>query len=145
MAVGGSASGQADWGGGPSIQKGGPEGVFQLSGDHTPQPPWESLLQGTGEENLSDSRTSDSGGTMQFSSWPWNTGPALYPPQGAQGFMGICPTSEHVFYGLGEGIRPCPLWHSVGGAPGVQSRRPTAKGCTVPVRPEQESGSHCRQ
>ncbi|KAI3362713.1 hypothetical protein L3Q82_001641 [Scortum barcoo] len=25
----------------------------------------------------------DSGGTMRFSSWSWNTGPALYPPQGA--------------------------------------------------------------
>ncbi|KAI3359807.1 hypothetical protein L3Q82_014176 [Scortum barcoo] len=24
---------------------------------------------------------SDSGGTMRFSSWSWNTGPALYPPQ----------------------------------------------------------------
>ncbi|KAI3357026.1 hypothetical protein L3Q82_003658 [Scortum barcoo] len=30
-----------------------------------------------------DSRPSDSGGTMRFSSWSWNTGPALYPPQGA--------------------------------------------------------------
>ncbi|KAI3357370.1 hypothetical protein L3Q82_015800 [Scortum barcoo] len=26
---------------------------------------------------------SDSGGTMRFSSWSWNSGPALYPPQGA--------------------------------------------------------------
>ena len=39
--------------------------------------------QGTGEEYSADSRTSDSGGTMNFLSWPWNTGPALYPPQGA--------------------------------------------------------------
>ena len=44
VAVGDSASGLADRGGGPSIQKGGLEGVFQLSGDHTPQPPWESLF-----------------------------------------------------------------------------------------------------
>ena len=43
----------------------------------------EGLLQGTGEENSADSRTSDSGGTMRFSSGPRNTGPALYPPQGA--------------------------------------------------------------
>ncbi|KAI3354213.1 hypothetical protein L3Q82_018753 [Scortum barcoo] len=45
--------------------------------------PWEGLRQGTGEENSADSRPSDSGGTMRFSSWSWNTGPALYPPQGA--------------------------------------------------------------
>ncbi|KAK3511173.1 hypothetical protein QTP70_032217, partial [Hemibagrus guttatus] len=36
----------------------------------------------------------------------WNTGPALYPPQGARGFMGVCPTSPHVFCGLREGFRP---------------------------------------
>ncbi len=29
--------------------------------------------------------------------------------------MGVRPTSPHVFCGLGEGIRPCPSWHSVGG------------------------------
>ena len=34
--------------------------------------------------------------------------------------MGVCPTSPHVFCGLGEGIRPCPSRHSVGGAPGVR-------------------------
>ncbi|KAI3358215.1 hypothetical protein L3Q82_003218 [Scortum barcoo] len=45
--------------------------------------PEEGLRQGTGEENSADSRPSDSGGTMRFSSWSWNTGPALYPPQGA--------------------------------------------------------------
>ncbi len=69
----------ADRGGGPSLQEGGPEGVFQLQGDHTSQPPRESLCQGTGKENTADSRTSDSRGTVWFSSRPWNTGPALYP------------------------------------------------------------------
>ena len=59
--------------------------------------------------------------------------------------MGVCPTSPHVFCGLGEGIRPCPSWHSVGGAPGVRGQRPSVKGCTVPVRPEQEPGLDCRQ
>ena len=44
VAVGDSTSGLADRGGGPPIQKGGLEGVFQLSGDHTPQSPWESLF-----------------------------------------------------------------------------------------------------
>ena len=82
---------------------------------------------------------------LTFSSWVWDTGQALYPPQGAQGFMGICPTSPHVLCGLGKGIRPCPLRHSMGGALGVWGQRPSAKGCTVPVRPEQDLGSHCRQ
>uniref|UniRef100_A0AAV2LPX6 Reverse transcriptase n=1 Tax=Knipowitschia caucasica TaxID=637954 RepID=A0AAV2LPX6_KNICA len=39
VAIGGSANGVADRGGGPSLQEGGPEGVFQLPWDHTPQPP----------------------------------------------------------------------------------------------------------
>ena len=59
VAVRDNASGLADRGCGPSIQKEGPDGVFQLSGDHTPQPPWKSLFQGTGEENSADSRPSD--------------------------------------------------------------------------------------
>ena len=63
---------------------------------------------------------------MRFLSWPWNTGPALYLLQGAQGFKGVCPTSPHVFCELGEGIRPCPLWHSARGALGVRGRRPSA-------------------
>ncbi len=79
MAVGDSTSGMADRYGGPSLQEGGPEGVFQLQGDHTSQPPREGLCQGTGKENTADSRTSDSGGTVWFLSRPWNTGPALYP------------------------------------------------------------------
>ncbi|KAI3376374.1 hypothetical protein L3Q82_016856 [Scortum barcoo] len=58
----------------------GPESVFQLQRDHTSQPPWEGLRQGTGEENSADSsRPSDSGGTMRFSfSWSWNTVDQLY-------------------------------------------------------------------
>ncbi|TWW80691.1 hypothetical protein D4764_01G0005060 [Takifugu flavidus] len=35
------------------------------------------------------------------------------PSAGPPGCMGVCPTSPHVFCGLGEGIRPCPrgvLW-----------------------------------
>ncbi|MED6255788.1 hypothetical protein ATANTOWER_015062 [Ataeniobius toweri] len=35
MVVGDSASRLADWGGGPSLQEGGPEGMFQLQEDHT--------------------------------------------------------------------------------------------------------------
>ncbi len=108
--------------------------------DHTPQPPRESLCQGTGEESSADSRTSDSGGTVRS----WNTGPALFPFQGAGGFMGVCPTNPHVFCGFGEGIRLCPSRRPVGGALGVWGPGPVAKGCPVPVRPEQELDSHCR-
>ncbi|TWW81681.1 hypothetical protein D4764_01G0014960 [Takifugu flavidus] len=44
---------------------------------------------------------------MWFLSLAWNSGPALHPQQGLRGCMGVCPTSPHVFCGLGEGIRPC--------------------------------------
>ena len=53
--------------------------MFQLKGDHTPQPPWEGLFRGTGVEGTPDSRTSDSGGAMWFSPWTWNSGSALHP------------------------------------------------------------------
>lgn len=35
----GNSCGMADWDGGPPIQKGGLQSVFQLQGDHTPKPP----------------------------------------------------------------------------------------------------------
>ncbi len=63
--------------------------MFQLQGYHTTQSLRESLCQGTGKENSADSRTSDSGGTVRFSSRSWHTGPALYPFQGAGGCMGV--------------------------------------------------------
>ncbi len=119
--------------------------MFQLQGDHTPQPPRESLCQGTVEENSADGRTSDSGGIVRFLSRSWHTGPALYHFQGAGGCMGVCPTNPHVFCGFGEVIRLCPSRHPVGGALGVWGPGPAAKGCPVPVRPEQELGSNCRQ
>ncbi len=119
----------------------GPEGVFQLQGDHIP----ESLCQGTGEENPAVSRTSESGGTVQFSSRSWNTGLDLYPSQGAGGCMGVCPKNPQMFYGFGEGIRLCPSSRPVGGTLGVWHPGPVAKGCPVPVWPEQELGSYFRQ
>ncbi len=75
--------------------------MFQLQGDHTPQPPRESLCQGTGEENLADCSTSDSGGIVRFSSRSWHTGPAIYPFQGAGGCMAVCSTNPRVFCGFG--------------------------------------------
>ncbi|KAI3354141.1 hypothetical protein L3Q82_018690 [Scortum barcoo] len=130
----------------PLFKKGDRRVCSNLQRDHTSQPPREGLRQGTGEENSAYSRTSDSGGTMRFSSRSWNTGPALYPPQGAGGFMGVCPTSPHVLCGSGEGIRPCPSWYSLWECSmRVWGPGAFAKGCSVSVRPEQELGSHCRQ
>ena len=40
----------ADWSSGSNFKIWGPKSVFQLQGDRTTQPPWESLLQGVGEE-----------------------------------------------------------------------------------------------
>ncbi|KAK3553775.1 hypothetical protein QTP70_009301 [Hemibagrus guttatus] len=37
------------------------------------------------------------------------------------------------FCGLGEGFRPCPSWHSVGGALGVRGPWPSVKGCSVSI------------
>ncbi|KAI3366188.1 hypothetical protein L3Q82_010000 [Scortum barcoo] len=103
------------------LKRGTGEQCIPTTGDHTSQPPREVLRQGTGEENSADSRPSDSGGTMRIfvPVVVANTGPALYPPPGAGGFMGVCPTSPHVLCGSGEGIRLCPSWYSVGGAPRV--------------------------
>jgi len=74
--------GQYLWNGrpsGPHFQKRGPKGVLKLSGNKTAQPPQESLFQGAGKEAPADCQTSASGGTMWILSWPWNSGPALYP------------------------------------------------------------------
>ena len=54
VGVGDRTCGVADRGGGPHFQKGGPEGVLQLSGDHTAQPPWESVFHGAGKEAPAD-------------------------------------------------------------------------------------------
>ncbi|GAA6103503.1 uncharacterized protein LOC122351062, partial [Tachysurus ichikawai] len=70
---------------------------------------------------------------MRVSSRSWNTGPSLFPHQVPGGFMGVCPTSPHVFCGSGEGIRLCPSWRPVEGALGVGGPGPSAKGCLVPI------------
>ncbi|KAI3358272.1 hypothetical protein L3Q82_003269 [Scortum barcoo] len=127
----------------PLFKKGDPESVFQLQGDHTSQPPREGLRQGTGEENSAGHSRVDlwiQEEQCGFRPWSWNTGPALYPPQGAGGFMGVCPTSSNVLCGSGKGIQPCPSWYSVGSAPRVWGPGAFAKGCSVSVRPEQELG-----
>ena len=119
LVVGDSASGLADQGGGPPIQKGGPEGVFQLLGDHTPQL-LESLFQGTGEENSADSQTRIQEEQCGFCPGRGTLDQLCTLCRVLEGSWEFAPTSPHVLCGLGEGIRPCPMWHSVGGALGVQ-------------------------
>jgi len=59
-----SLCGVADPGGGSYFYE--PGRMFQLQGDHTTQPPWESLLQDVGEEAPTDCLTSDSGEAVWF-------------------------------------------------------------------------------
>ncbi|KAK3517849.1 hypothetical protein QTP70_020994 [Hemibagrus guttatus] len=50
---------------------------------------------------------------MRFLSWSWNTGPALYPPQGAQGFVGVCQPVHMCFVDLEKAFDHVPcgiLW-----------------------------------
>ncbi|XP_043103849.1 uncharacterized protein LOC122351062 [Puntigrus tetrazona] len=81
----------------------------------------------------SDSQTSASEGTMRLLPWTWKTGPALYPLQGTGGFLGVCPTSPHVFCGFGEGIRPGSSLCPVESALGIQGKGPIDKGCLISV------------
>ena len=59
-------------------------------------------IYGTGEEGPPDS-SSDSGGTLWFSSWMWSVGPTLHPQRGPGVCLGVVPTSPHVYCGSGEG------------------------------------------
>lgn len=56
------------------------------------------------------------------------TGCTVFPPQGAQVFIGVCPTTLCLFCGLGECFFPFPSWHPVGGALGVTGQKPSVKG-----------------
>lgn len=80
------------------------------TGGHTPQSPWESLLQGTGADWDS--------GTGPLLSWRWTGGWALQLTQRVSGFTGGHPCRPRVF---GSGERDCSspsqcLW---GGALGI--------------------------
>ncbi|KAI3353175.1 hypothetical protein L3Q82_019727 [Scortum barcoo] len=57
---------------------------------------------------------------MRFSSWSWNTGPALYLRHRVLEGLWEFAQPVHMCFvlcGSGEGIRPCPSWYSVGSAP----------------------------
>lgn len=77
-----STPGSADRGG-PSFLRTGTGGCVLTMGDHIP--PRESLFQDIGKEDSANSRTSDSGGTMQVSSQSQNSGPAPHSPLGPHG------------------------------------------------------------
>lgn len=81
MEIRDSASGVADW------------VLVPPFSERTPQSPWDGPFQGDGVESLYISRNSDSGGTVQFLSWLWNTGPAVYPHYGPEGCMRVCSTN----------------------------------------------------
>lgn len=68
--------------------------------DHTPQPWRESLFQGTGEADATDSQPSDSGETMQTLSWSRNTRRAPHSPSGAPGIMGVAQLVHKCFVDL---------------------------------------------
>lgn len=46
---------------------------------------------------------------MWFSSWLWNTGPALYPCKGARGHMGVHPTIHMCFVDMEKAYDHVPL------------------------------------
>lgn len=72
-------------------------------------------LQGVQEEDVADTRTSDSGGTVRTSARLQNTGPAPRFTLGAQGFIGDHPTSPQVHCRFGEGVGTCPSIRLGGG------------------------------
>ncbi|KAI3371585.1 hypothetical protein L3Q82_024156 [Scortum barcoo] len=84
---------------------------------------------------------------MRFSSWSWNTGPALYYTlhRVLEGLWEFAQPVHMCFVDLEKAFDRVPrgiLWgvlHEYG------VREAFAKGCSVSVRPEQELGSHCRQ
>ncbi|KAI3353426.1 hypothetical protein L3Q82_019953 [Scortum barcoo] len=124
---------------------GGPESVFQLQGDHTSQPPGkvyarvlERRIRPIVDPRIQEEQCGFRPGR--------GTLDQLYTLHRVlEGLWEFASTSSpHVLCGSGEGIRPCPSWYSVGGAPRVWGPGAFAKGCSVSVRPEQELGSHCR-
>ena len=44
----------------------------------------------------------------------WSSGPKYYPHRVTEGVIGVWPSSLHVFWGLGNGLRPCSQRDSVG-------------------------------
>lgn len=79
-----------------------------------PQSPPYSLIQGAGEEDTTDSRTSDSVGTMWVPSKSQITGPAPHCLSGARGFHGSSPNQSTSALWIWKGIPSCSSMHLVG-------------------------------
>ncbi|KAI3353230.1 hypothetical protein L3Q82_019265 [Scortum barcoo] len=130
--------------------KRGPESVFQLQGDHTSQPPPGKVYARVLERRIqADSRPSDSGGTMRFSSWSWNTGPTSSIPlhRVLEGLWEFAqPVHVHVLCGSGRRHSTVSLVVFCGECSmRVWGPGAFAKGCSVSLYDrEQELGSHCR-
>ncbi|KAI3354915.1 hypothetical protein L3Q82_004710 [Scortum barcoo] len=103
MEVGDSASGVANWGGGPSfLKRGTGECVPTTEGSHF-SASREGLRQGTGEENSAYSRPFGFRRNNAVFVPGRGTLDQLYTLHRVLGgFMGVCPTSPHVLCGSGE-------------------------------------------
>lgn len=110
----------------PLFSRRGTEGCFNYRGSHS-SPSLGKSIQECGEENFVDSQTF-SEVTLWFLS-------ALHFPQGAWGSL----LNQSMCFVDLESIRPCPLWHSVGGAPRLCCLGTSIKGGPVFVW-SQETG-----
>ncbi len=136
VAVGDSASGLADRGVVPLYKKGNRRVCSNYRGkSYSSSASRESLCQGTGEEN-SPIRKNRAVFIPVVEHW---TSSIPFP-----GCMGVCPTNPRVLW-IWRRHSTVSLLSSCGGCSGSMGTGPVAKGCPVPVRPEQELGSHCRQ
>lgn len=104
------------------------------TGGHTPQSPWESLLQGTGADWDS--------GTGPLLSWRWTGGWALQLTQRVSGFTGGHLCRPRVF---GSGERDCSspsqcLW---GGALGIWGWGAPTEVCLVSGKPGLQFVLYC--
>lgn len=80
-----------------------------------------------------------------FLSSSWNTKPAFLPLKDIWDFMGVCPTTQHMFGEIGEVNQPHPMGNSVTRATGVWGTWPVAIGQSVPVQLQWELGPYCWQ
>ena len=87
--IGGGAAGLDDRGGGPSISKGEPEGVFQLiDGSHS-SASLQRSIQGRRVRRIVEPQSQEE--QCGFLSRMWSSGQPLHPRQRPRGCVGVCP------------------------------------------------------